>query len=120
MSHDKIMAWEKRRRKRYYYSKRRLAGRVVSDYVGAGEAAGVIATLEVLYREQRIAEQRHRRCEQESHRAADAEIDRLGGGIRLLVAAALLARGYHTHKGQWRLRDDRQDTHTDEGAKAAP
>ena len=114
------MAWEKRRRKRYYYSKRRLAGRIVSDYVGATEAAGVIAALEALYREQRIAEQYQWRCEQESHQAADAEIDSLGAGIRLLVAAALLARGYHTHKGQWRLRDDRQDIDTSEGAETTP
>jgi len=120
MSDDKIMAWEKRRRKQYYYSKRRVAGRVVSDYVGAGEAAGVIAALEALYREERIAEQQRWRFEQESRRAADAEIDRLGAGIRLLVAAALLASGYHTHKGQWRSRHERQATHPAEGADATP
>jgi hypothetical protein len=102
------MPWETRRTHRYYYTKRRLAGRVISDYVGAGEAAEVIATLEALHREQRIAQQHERRCEQESRRALDTEIDRLGAAIRLLVAAALLASGYHTHKGQWRLRHERR------------
>ena len=119
------MAWEKRRTKKYYYTKRRRAGRVVSDYVGAGEAAAVIAALEVLYREQRSSERQQWRREQESYRAADAEIDDLGADIRLLVTAALLANGYHTHKGQWRSRHDRQDrdhneTHTGEGAAITP
>ena len=114
------MAWEKRRRKRYYYTKRRCAGRVLSDYVGAGESAQLIATLHALYREQRIAERRQWRRERESRRAADADIDHLGANIRLLVAAALLASGYHTHKGQWRSRHDRQAIHRAERAETAP
>ena len=119
------MPWEKRRKKHYYYSKRRCAGHVISDYVGCGETAQVIATLEALYREQRIAEQEQWRRERESTKAADAEIDSLGASIRLLVAAALLAAGYHTHKGQWRSRHDQRDTnhtaaHTGEGAPITP
>jgi predicted lysophospholipase L1 biosynthesis ABC-type transport system permease subunit len=119
------MAWETRRRKRYYYSKRRRGARVESHYIGAGEAAQVIATLEALYREQRTAEREQWRREQQSHRAADADIDRLGASIRLLVAAALLAAGCHTHKGQWRSRRERQDArHTPiqpaEGAETTP
>jgi hypothetical protein len=102
------MAWEKRRRKRYYYTKRRCAGRIESDYVGAGESAQVIAALEALYREQQSSERHQWQREQESHRAADAEIDRLGADIRRLVAAVLLASGYHTHKGQWRLKHERR------------
>ena len=125
MSDDIIMAWEKRRTKKYYYTKRRRAGRVVSDYVGAGEAAAVIATLEALYREQRSSERQQWRREQESYRAADAEIDGLGADIRLLVTAALLANGYHTHKGQWRSRHERQDRnhtgiHRVQGAEITP
>jgi hypothetical protein len=85
------MAWEKRRRRRYYYEKRRSAGRVESDYVGAVEAAEVIATLGALYREEQSSERQQWQHERESHRAADAEIDRLEADIRLLVAAALLA-----------------------------
>ena len=103
------MAWETRRAKRYYYTKCRRAGRVESHYIGAGEAAEVIATLEALYREERILERQRWRDEWESRKAADAEIDRLGAAIRLLVAAALLAGGYHTHKGQWRLEREQQD-----------
>lgn len=100
------MAWETRRNHRYYYTKRRSAGRVFSDYIGAGESARVIAALEALYREQRIAEQQQWRHDCESRRAVDSEIDRLGSGARLLVAAALLASGYHTHKGQWRSKHE--------------
>jgi hypothetical protein len=102
------MAWEKRGRKRYYYIKRRLAGQVVSDYVGAGKAAKVIATLDALAREAQISERQREQHEREAQEAADAELDRLGADIRLLVAAVLLASGYHTHKGQWRTRRERQ------------
>ena len=115
------MAWEPRRRKRYYYAKRRRGSHVESHYIGAGEAAQVIAALEALYREQRTAEREQWRREQQSHRAADADIDRLGAGIRLLVAAALLAAGYHTHKGQWRSRYDHyQATHSAQGSETTP
>jgi len=103
------MPWETRRRKRYYYTKRRQGNRIVSGYIGAGESAHLIATLDALYREQRAFDLCQWRCEQKSRRLADAEIDHLGASIRLLVAAALLAAGYHTHKGQWRSRND-QDT----------
>ena len=113
------MAWETRRRKRYYYTKRRRAGRVESHYIGAGEAAQVIATLEALCREQRLDQQQEWRREQESRRALDAEIDRLAAGIRLLVAAALLDNGYHTHKGQWRSRYEQQAIHRAERAETA-
>ena len=114
------MAWEKRRNKRYYYSKRRRGNRVISDYVGAGESAQVIATLEVLYREQRIARQQEWCRERESRRALDAEVDRLGSGLRILVAATLLANGYHTHKGQWRSTHEQQANHSAEGSETAP
>jgi hypothetical protein len=113
------MPWEKRRNTRSYDTKRRRGNRVISDYVGAGESAGVIATLEALYREQRIAQQQQWRLEQESRRALDAEVDRLGSGIRTLVAATLLANGYHTHKGQWRSRNEQQANHSAEGSETA-
>ena len=114
------MPWETRRNKRYYYSKRRRGNRVLSDYVGAGESARLISFLEALYREQRIDRQHDWRLEQESRRALDAEINRLGSSIRTLVAAALLAGGYHTHKGQWRSRYERQTDHRDERPEAPP
>ena len=115
------MAWEKRRRKHYYYTKRRRGGHVESHYIGAGEAAEVISILEALYREQRTVERQQWRREQQSHRAADADIDRLGAGVRLLVAAALLAAGYHTHKGQWRSRYEQyQATYSAEGPETTP
>ena len=84
------------------------------------EAAKVIATLEAGYREERLARQQEWRREQESRRALDAEIDRLAAGIRLLVAAALLDNGYHTHKGQWRSRYEQQAIHRAERAETAP
>ena len=39
------MSWEQRGNRRYYFRKRRQAGRVVSEYVGAGELAVAAATL---------------------------------------------------------------------------
>ena len=37
------MAWEKRGNNSYYYQKRRIGDRVVSDYIGAGPVAEMIA-----------------------------------------------------------------------------
>ena len=49
-----MMTWESRhRRQRYYYRKRRVRGRVVSEYVGAGPAAMLVAEMDRISRRQR-------------------------------------------------------------------
>ena len=94
------MSWEQRGNRRYYYRKRRQGGRVVSEYVGAGELAGAAAALDALEREIRRAE-RQRRAQL---RALDAQIAQVCDLIRALTDAVLLINDYHTHKVQWRKK----------------
>lgn len=91
------MSWEKRSNKTYYYRRRRLNGRVVSEYLGRGPKA------------QSIADEDARKNAQE--RAALQELDRLsqmvdqiGGRIDRLLTAHLLVNGYHRHRGEWRKK----------------
>jgi hypothetical protein len=94
------MPWETRRGRRYYYRKRRQGDRVVSEYVGAGEAAEIAAQLDALAPALRL-----RQAERwASRRARDARVDEIAECIDALVCGVLLAAGHHTHKGQWRKK----------------
>lgn len=88
----------------YFYRKTRVGGRVSSEYVGSGEVAGLYAALDRLQRDERQAEECQRR---ERHRAEQAE-ERAAWGLlaegQQLAALAMLAAGYHRHKGTWRRR----------------
>ena len=98
------MGWEKRGSGRYYYRKRRIGGRVVSEYMGGGELGEAAAAYDRAARDAREQELRSAKEEREKITAlaeAGAEAEQ---GIRALVRAFLLLAGYHTHKGQWRRR----------------
>lgn len=98
------MAWEARGSGRYFYRKRRVGGRVVSEYVGAGEVAELVALAGQAQQESRRAESAlwlSWRSEREADgRAADGAL----AGLERLAHAALEAAGYHRHQGQWRKR----------------
>ena len=96
------MGWENHSGRRYYYRKKRERGRVISEYIGAGELARLIAQAEAADQGLRKAEQASRRLERQAERAISAEIDQAGDFIRALVAVALAAEGCYQHKGQWR------------------
>ncbi len=98
------MGWEKRGGKVYYYRKRRVGGRVISDYIGAGPHAELIADLDDLARVEAEAEREAWRQECDAMLADDQRIDEAGDLVRMLTRAWLLAYGYHTHKGQWRKK----------------
>jgi hypothetical protein len=98
------MGWEDRDGRRYYYRKKRVGGRVVSEYVGAGLLAELSA---------QSAEQDQRRAKIERRKwrktvEAEVAIDRLmsdaGRLVKALTDATLAINGYHRHKGQWRKR----------------
>ena len=97
------MAWENRGNRRYYYRKRRDGGRVVSEYVGAGEWAELQAELDELEREN----QRRGKCTEQGKRNAEDGIERALNGLReslrSLVRGHLYANGFLRHKGgEWR------------------
>jgi hypothetical protein len=96
------MAWERRGGRYYYYRKRRQGNQVVSEYIGAGELAESAAALDALEGQLRRAGREARLA----RLALDARVDEACDLIGALTYAALLAAGYHTHKGQWRKKRD--------------
>lgn len=92
----------------YYYRKRRIGNRVVSEYMGSGEFAEAISILDEYDREMKALEREERKRELEALRADDTKVKEICDIVRDLASGALLAVGYHTHKGQWRKRRNGQ------------
>ena len=96
------MGWEERNGNTYYYRKCREGDRVVSEYVGRGELAAMIARWEYQNRlqqnEERVEERRNLEALEEQRKQVYRVLDQ----IQDLTHATLLVNGYHTHKGQWR------------------
>ncbi len=104
------MGWEQRNGRFYYYEKRREGERVVSTYVGTGSFAEACAVLNE-------SEKQKRRLDREALRQEREALDRQAGQvkdvldqIRALTHAALIAGGYHMHKGQWRKRREHRES----------
>lgn len=110
------MAWERG----YYYRVRKVNGRVVREYFGAGKVAELAAQMDALERERRRLEALELRQAKEERLALDAELKVMTERIDLAARAALLAAGFHQHKrGEWRRRraqDDRISSSGPEGA----
>jgi hypothetical protein len=96
------MAWEDRNGRSYYYRKERRGGRVVSEYVGSGKTARLLATLDALQRidKEEALELKRSRLAADAER--DAALDDLREVCETLTRATLIAEGFHTHKRQWR------------------
>lgn len=97
------MAWEERSGNRYYYRKKRIGSRVVSEYIGGGYYADLIALEDEQTREQQAEAQEAHRHEEVEYQAIEQQLAQAEARLSALVAAELLAAGYHPHKGQWRL-----------------
>jgi hypothetical protein len=99
------MAWEVRGNHSYYYRSRREGGRVVKEYLGAGEAARAIAALERMDRERAGEEARRWRQERARQDAVDALLLAFCACVSDAVTAALERAGYYRHdRGPWRKR----------------
>jgi hypothetical protein len=96
------MALEWRKGRPYYYKKRRINGRVVSQYVASGQNAQLFARLDQLDQldaQAAAAAQRAQRSDQAADSAAARGYSRM---VRAIVRAALQESGYHQYKGEWR------------------
>jgi|ERR1700728_1451816 hypothetical protein len=103
------MGWERG----YYYRVRKVNGRVVREYVGAGRAAVLIAQLDELDREKRAIARAQQKAARASLDALDAPFAKLNEIANLLARAALLAAGYRQHKrGEWRKKRVNKDEET--------
>lgn len=97
------MGWEARGAGTYYYRKRKVEGRVVSEYVGTGLHAAQVALRVVAAQRKRAATAATDRAEREQMAAHEAELDAFCVLTNALVQAALLDAGYHRHhRGEWR------------------
>src|SRR5262245_13911127 len=98
------MVWEVRGRCRFYTRSRKVAGRVVREYVGTGPVAEIAAAADGLKRADRRAAVEARRAEQVNWQAALAPLMELSRVADLMARAALLAGGYHRHARTWRTK----------------
>lgn len=98
------MGWETRGNREYYYRKRRDGEKVISQYVGAGSFAALIARADELDRERHREALIAERKAQEADLALDRQVNQACDLVRTMTAAELLSKGYHTHKGQWRKK----------------
>lgn len=101
------MGLETRGGRSYYYRKRRIGDRVVSEYVGAGETARLIAVLEDLERDREDLRRHDEKAETDHVDAMIAAQQRYGDLTAELATVAFLLAGYHMHHGQWRKERDR-------------
>jgi hypothetical protein len=96
------MGWE---RGRYYTRSKKVGGRVMREYVGAGPLAELAAQLDELAREQRRLDALALRQEKDELAALDAELKAFCEAADELARAALLAAGFRRHnRGEWRKR----------------
>jgi hypothetical protein len=88
----------------YYYKKKRLDGRVVSEYQGAGDVVPILQRIEARERAEKEAERERQRIERMSMAEIDKQIDDFSRMVDALMEAELIAKGFHQHKRQWRRR----------------
>jgi hypothetical protein len=96
------MGWENHQGRSYYYRKRREGKRVVSEYIGTGADAVLIAQWDGLLREQTTTDRAVKQLRQAKLLSADQALDDIFARVELLTKAALVASGHHQHKGSWR------------------
>lgn len=96
------MAWELRGNNIYYYRKKRIAGKVVSEYVGKEAVAGAIAVLDLEKRQERNREAEVVKKERAEFQLLEQHVTQVASFIKPIVEGVLVVSGYHKHKGQWR------------------
>jgi hypothetical protein len=96
------MAWEKGR---YYTRSRRVAGRVVREYVGTGPGAQLAAAQDETRRQEALANQIALQREKAEVRELEASLAALDTLCAAFVTMTLEADAYHQHdRGEWRKR----------------
>ena len=108
------MAWEHRGNNKYYYRKKRLGKRVISEYVGRGVVAELVAASDVMNRNQRKMERKSTDLTiQNFNRTflySDKMIENYENKADTVVKSYLILNGYHQHKGEWRkARHDQKE-----------
>ncbi|MBV7328408.1 hypothetical protein KFU94_09135 [Chloroflexi bacterium TSY] len=95
------MGWEFRGNRLYYYRKQRIGNRVVSEYIGAGPIAELVAVQDENERQEAERQIQAWKPIRDADRALVGEIDGVVAMVRALVKYFLLLAGYRTRKGTW-------------------
>jgi hypothetical protein len=98
------MAWKTINDRRYYYRSERVGGRVKSTYIGAGESGSLMANMVAFERLERAAAREQLRDEWEEFDAEESAVSEWFDGVQAVADAAMIAAGFHQHKGQWRRK----------------
>lgn len=96
------MPWDKRG---YYYRKKRIGRRVVSEYVGKGPGAALLASCDENERAGRLQERKAFQAMKREHDTLEENAAAFDAITTALMKQELEAAGYHQHaRGQWRKR----------------
>jgi hypothetical protein len=98
------MGWKTINGRRYFYKSERAGGRVRSVYFGAGESGSLMARMIEFERLESVAEREREREDREEFGAEDRAISDWFDDVQAVADAAMVAAGFHKHKGQWRRR----------------
>src|SRR5262245_66411978 len=93
------MAWEIRQGRRYYTRSKRVNGRILRQYVGAGAAGERAAAEDARRRAERKQAAEALKFETTRHAWVAGRLDELGRVADRLLALALTEAGYHNHRG---------------------
>ena len=107
--------WERRKRGGLYYTRsRKVNGRIVREYVGAGVLGELAARMDAEDRQRREEEAAAWREERERLESLAGSVDEFCREVETIARAALLAAGFRRHnRGEWRRPRDRE-TSTEE------
>ena len=103
------MAWETKGRGRYYTRSLWRDGRVVREYLGSGPEAERAAAEDEARRSARRAALDAEKAQAALRDEADAPLTTLLEAADLLARAALVADGFHQHRGEWRRKTNVTD-----------
>jgi hypothetical protein len=98
------MAWKTINGRRCYYKSERAGGRVKSTCFGAGETGSLMAEMVALERLERAADREELREQREEFMAEETAVSEWFDGVQAVADAAMIAAGFHKHKGQWRRK----------------
>jgi hypothetical protein len=98
------MGWKTINGRRYFYKLEREGDRIRSTYCGAGESGSLMAAWVTLERLERAAEREREREEREESDTEERVVATWFADVQAVADVAMLAAGFHKHKGQWRRR----------------
>jgi hypothetical protein len=98
------MGWKTINGRRYFYKSVREGGRVTTQYFGGGDPGRLISLMQSEDRAEREADRKQRQAEREEFDAEETAVAEWFERVQDAADAAMVAAGFHKHKGQWRRK----------------